>query len=175
MRIFFASFVTLITLSSIANVAYANGDNSGTGGSSSSTSFTSNHTGFVIPTCSLKVDDGVLPENQDLVSNLTSSTKGKISTICNSAGSSLSVSLDTGAVPAQPNLSQLFKLNGGTGAYSGFNMANFGTTYSKSNLTTSVYSNNPSTLDVIARAIVPNSQVLAAGNYLIRVKATVTP
>ena len=176
MRKIFASFITFIALSSLASVAHANGDNTGAGGSASAASFNSVHSGAVIATCSLKVDDGTLPSNQDLVivNNLTSSVLGKISTVCNSAGSKLSVGFDTGSAPAQPGYLEFFKLNAGTGAYSANNMSGFGTTYSKSNLTNG-YSNTPSTLDVTARAIVPAAQVLTAGTYTIKVKATVTP
>jgi hypothetical protein len=174
MRKNFASFITFMALSSLASVAHANGDNTGAGGSASAASFNSVHSGAVIATCSLKVDDGALPNNQDLVNNLTSSTLGKISTVCNSVGSNLSVSFDTGSAPAQPNYSEFFKLNAGTGAYSANNMSGFGITYSQSNLTNG-YSNTPSTLDVTARAIVPAAQVLAAGTYTIKVKATITP
>jgi hypothetical protein len=174
MRRIFASFITFIALSSLASGAHANGDNTGAGGSSSAASFNSVHSGGVIATCSLKVEDGELPNNQDLVNSLTSSTLGKISTICNSAGSNLSVSLDTGVAPTQLNYSELFKLNAGTGAYPVAAMSSFGTTYSKTNLTNG-YSNTPSTLAVTARAIVPTTQVLASGTYTIKVKATVTP
>ncbi len=171
MKKFFAIF---IALSSIATGAQANGDNTGSGGSSAAESFNSVHSGAVIATCSLKVEDGALPNNQDLVNNLTSSTLGKISTVCNSAGSNLLVNLDTGVAPTQPNYQELFKLNAGTGAYPVAAMSGFGSTYSKANLTNG-YSNTPSTLAVTARAIVPTTQVLAAGTYTIKVKATVTP
>lgn len=174
MRKFFASFITTIVLSSLASATYASGDNTGSGGSSAAASFNSVHSGSVIATCSLKVEDGALPSNQDLVNSLTSSTLGKISTVCNNTGSKLSVSLDTGSAPTQPNYSQFFRLNGGTGAYSGFNMSSFATTYTRDDLTNG-YSKTPSTLDVIARAFVPTTQVLTAGTYIIKVKATVAP
>ena len=174
MRKIFASFVTFIALSSLASGAHAGDDNTGAGGSASAASFNSVHSGGVIATCSLKVDDGELPNNQDLVNNLTSSALGKISTVCNNAGSNLSVSLVTSTAPAQPNYQELFKLNAGTGAYPAAAMSSFGTTYSKTNLTNG-YSNTPSTLAVTARAIVPLTQVPASGTYTIKVKATVTP
>ncbi len=178
MRKIIVSIATILTLSSIASLANANGSNVSGGGSSTSANFNSNHTGTVAATCSLDVLDGTLPVGQDFTSSLiTTGTLGKISTVCNSPSSNLSVSIVPGTHPTQPNYSESFKLTNGTGAYLTSSMTSFLVspgTYSKTNLANG-YSSSASTLNVLAKASVPPSQVLAAGNYIVNVKVTVTP
>jgi hypothetical protein len=140
---------------------------------------TSVHSGTVTPTCSLVVVNGSLPLDETLTPNLTtnnsSADAGKISTVCNRAGSTLKVELTTGSFPPQPNITQHFLLSNGTGAYaSGLPTTFAATTYNKTNLTNS-YLSSTSDIRVRARIFVPNTQNLAAGSYTVNILATVTP
>jgi hypothetical protein len=174
MRKILASIATILVFNSLAGVALAG--SIGTQTISTPTGYDSVHSGTVTATCTVNVKDGELPTDQELVTNLVTigSNRGKISTVCNNASSSLLVTLATGSAPAQPNYSEDFKLINGTGAYPVAPMSGYGTTYSKLNLING-YSNTPSTLEVVARAKVLAGYYLAPGTYTVKVKATVTP
>lgn len=183
MKKILASVATVVALTGFASAAHAAGDNTGTGGSSAAVTFDSVHSGSVAATCSLKVDDGVLnTSGAGLVSSLTSATKGKISTVCNSATSNLVVTIDPMASAASGDViaagitgyARTFELSGGSGAYASGLTGGFVTTDGKTNLTNG-YSATASAVDVTAKVAVSNTFVLPAGNYTVNVKATVTP
>lgn len=173
-KLFLALLLTTSVSIGWSSAAEAGGSNI-PGGSLSIASYNSNHSGSVAGTCSLAVVDGILPINQGFVSSLTSTTKGKISTVCNTTSSSLTVKLVAGSAPSQAGYAETFKLDGGTGAYftglpNGFNS----TTYTKNNIS-SGFSGIASNINVTARGAVAPSKLLAAGSYTIKVQATVTP
>ncbi len=180
MKKILASIATVVALTGLAAGAHAAGDNTAAGGSSTAADFNSEHTGSVTPTCSLKVDNGALPATAGLVSSLTSTTKGKIATVCNSATSNLAVSIDS-TTPAAGNVLaatltgylESFELTGGTGPYAAI-PAGFITTSTTSDLTNG-YSATAATVDVAAKVAVGSTFNLPAGAYIVKVKATVTP
>jgi hypothetical protein len=181
MKKILASLIAISTVVGFASASHAGGSNA-PGGNTVATNFTSDHTGSVDGTCSLTVVNGVLPNNQGFVSSLTSTTKGSISTVCNTTTSTIAVKLDTGVAPTQPGYVEEFQLDAGTGAYpagaagAGVSGGFQGTayTYNKIDLSNG-FSGIPSTMDVTARGSVTTPQILAAGSYTIKVKATVTP
>lgn len=143
----------------------------------------STHSGSVTATCSLVVTDGTLADQEDLSSVIETpnalSTRGLISTVCNSPLSTLTVSLDTPIHPPQQNVTQSFRLSNGTGAYSGIIVPNnpsgfTSINYQKINLV-NTFASAVSTIAVRARIAVPPTQNLAAGSYTAKVVATVTP
>lgn len=178
MKKILASVAALAAVTGFASNAFAAGDNSPSG-SSSAASYTSDHTGSVTPTCSLKVTDGALP-TVGLSSSLTSSTNGSIETVCNSMASTLAVSIDNTS-PNTGNLlaagvsgyAQTFQLSSGSGAYSTI-PAGFVTTYNQTDLSNG-YSAIPSTVAVTAKVAVGSGFNLPGGAYTVKVKATVTP
>jgi hypothetical protein len=167
-----SSLIAVSALAGLATAASAAGNDPGFG---TATGYDSIHTGSVVATCSLDVTDGALPTGQGFVNSLTSTTKGKISTVCNSTGSTLKVELAPGVHPVQPNYTERFRLTGGTGVYAtGLPTGFIAGPYNRTNLSNG-FSSAVSTIDVTARASVPTSQVLAVGTYTVNVKATVTP
>jgi hypothetical protein len=172
MRKILSALIAAFAVAGFTSSASAAGNDPGFG---TATDFDSIHTGDVVATCSLDVTDGALPTGQGFVNSLTSTTKGKISTVCNSVGSTLKVELVPGVHPTQPNYTERFRLNGGTGAYAtGLPSGFIAGPYNKTNLSNG-FSSAISKIDVTARASVPTSQVLAVGTYTINVRATVTP
>ncbi len=183
MKKIIASVAILAVAAVCAPSAYANGDNSAAGGSTTAASFDSIHTGSVAGTCSLAVTDGVLPTGQGFLSSLTSTTKGKISTVCNTTTSKLETSA-TGVTTALGGqaVAYTYKLDNGNGAYFGVNTVGPGgftavnpVSAVRKNDLSNGFSSAVSTLDVTAKASVPTSQILAAGNYTVTIVATVTP
>jgi hypothetical protein len=182
MKKILASIATVVALTGFAAGAHAAGDNTGAGGSSAAADFNSVHSGSVSATCSLKVDDGALPTAAGLVSSLTSTTKGKIATVCNNATSKLDVTIDNSVAAAAGNAlaapltgyAQSFELSGGTGAYSAIVPSFTVGPLAQSNLS-NAYSATASTVDVAAKVAVDSTLILPAGAYTVNVKATVTP
>ncbi len=176
MKHLLAVFLLLGSTLAIPQLANAGGNNI-PGGSTTSANFTSNHTGSVAGTCSLTVVNGQLPTNTGFVSSLTSTTPGTISTVCNTTTSTIAVNLIAGSAPAQTGYAEQFRLLNGTGAYPPNPSGGFqgsGYTYTKTNLSNG-FSGIPSSMSVVARGAVAPVKILAAGNYVIRVQATVTP
>ncbi len=177
MKKILASIVALTAVTGFASVAHA-------GGTATSTtvgtpaSETSVHAGSAGANCSITVVDGALPNATALVTNLTSTTLGKISTTCNTATSTLTVGLST-PIPGvdDPNagqtLTRTFDLSNGNGAYAGV-ATGFVTTYNKVNVSNG-FSATASDLDVTAKIEAPTGANLAAGPYIAKVLATVTP
>jgi hypothetical protein len=170
MKKILSALIAVSAVAGFAGAANAAGNDPGFG---ATTGFDSIHTGDVVATCSLDVTDGALPTSQGFVSSLTSTTTGKISTVCNSTGSTITVTLGTGVAPTQPNYTQDFKLDNGSGAYNTVSTG-FISAYNQTDLSNG-FSSVASNLDITARASVPTSQVLAAGTYTVVVNATVTP
>jgi hypothetical protein len=179
MKKILASIATVVALTGFAAGSHAAGDNTGAGGSSTAANYNSVHSGGVSATCSLKVDDGALPTNAGLVSNLVSSVNGKIATVCNNATSKLDVTIDASAAPgnalaaALAGYNQEFFLTNGIGAYPAPNTG-FLTSLTQNNLSNG-YSSTASTVDVGAKVSVGSGFNLPAGAYTVNVKATVTP
>jgi hypothetical protein len=150
------------------------------GFSPSASAQTSVSSGAVNPTCSLTVTDGNLPQDEIFTFNLTTSNtsadRGRISTVCNSTSSTLRVELSPGVhPPLQPGLTESFALNVGTGAYAAGLPTAFRTIpYTKTNLI-NTYSSAASEIGVRARVSVPSTRFLAAGDYTVNVRVTITP
>jgi hypothetical protein len=168
MKIFLASLITVAAVAIFASTAHAD-----TG--------TSTHTGDVAGTCTLDVTDGALPTDQGLVTQLSTPTgdRGTISTVCNTTGSNIIVSLGVGSHPVQAGYYERFKLTNGNGAYlstaapypsSGFTAVS----YTKSDLSNG-FSSTASTMKVSAQAGVPSGRYLAAGDYTVVLDVSVTP
>jgi hypothetical protein len=128
-----------------------------------------------------KVTDGALPTSAGFVNAIESSTPGKISTLCNTKLSNLTVKLESLATETVASTGQAitrsYKLDGGTGAYaSGFNQTSFGTVDTSKADISNNFSSTASTFDVRTKVAAAAGQNLAAGpEYKVKVKATVTP
>jgi hypothetical protein len=179
MKKILASLAAAVAVTGFASGAYA-----GSGGVqtvTTGTSYNSEHSGTVNATCTINVTDGAFT-NAGLVSSLTSTTLGKISTVCNNSASSLAVILDTGVQPSQLTnavataigFAETFQLTNGNGAYPTTPMSAFGTTYNKIDLSNG-FSTTASNMDVTAKVAVNSGYNLPSGTYTVKVKATVTP
>jgi hypothetical protein len=144
--------------------------------------------------CDLTITPGTLVNvaAATLADTMVSGTPGAIETTCNTSAASLTVETaptfheSTGlAVPttaAVQAVTTKFSLVGTSGAYTAAGPGSVGTTVpvglSSTTYTTTVNHANQmalSKLTVGAELKAPTGQVLAAGNYKVRVKATLTP
>jgi hypothetical protein len=171
MKKILSALIVTAVFAGLSSAAHAAGSDPGF---TATTGFDSEHTGSVDATCSLDVLDGALPLNAGFTNSLTSSTLGKISTVCNSDGSKLVVSLGVGSAPTQAGYTEEYKLDNGGGAYTGVSTGFVSAPTTINDLSNS-YLAAASNVDVTARASVPTGYNLAAGGYTINVTATVTP
>jgi hypothetical protein len=184
MKKFIAVIAAVASVVASTSIANAGGTNA-PGGSTAAANFTSVFNGSVAGTCSLTVMDGTLPTNQGFVSSLTTVAggEGKIKTVCNTTTSTLNVTLDPGVAPVQAGYVEEFALTAGTGAYAlggtatvvGPAPATFAAGDRDYTDLSNAFSATESVLDVTAKGSVAPANLLAAGNYTINVKATVTP
>jgi hypothetical protein len=184
MKKFIAVIAAVASVVGSTSIANASGTNA-PGGSTAAFDATAIFNGSVSGTCSLTVVDGSLPTNQGFGNILlgTGTNAGRIRTVCNTTTSKLKVELAPGSAPVQPNYDEEFALRAGTGAYAvggtatvvGPTPANFNDGDREYTDLSNGFSATESVLRVVARASVPATQNLAAGTYIINVKATVTP
>jgi hypothetical protein len=179
MKKILASIVALTAVTGFAGVAHAGGTATSTvvGTPASQTSI---HSGSAAVNCTIVVADGSLPNATTLVNDLTSPTAANISTVCNTATSTLTVGLaatipgtDDPGTAQTPSLIRTFNLVGVDGAYAGVNTG-FVNTYNQTPVHNG-FSSATSNVGVIAKIAAPTGQNLAAGPYIAKILATLTP
>jgi hypothetical protein len=151
-------------------------------------SATSTHDGLVNATCHVVGTDGALTPvaGVGLTSQVTSSSVGTFATTCNTATSSLTVTVDTALFNGNAMLPAVgtatFNLDNGSGAYAAAGTAPLpvaGTGYVATYTTVGNLSNGflvtPSVMDVKARVDAPTGTYLQAGTYKVIIKATTSP
>jgi uncharacterized low-complexity protein len=177
-------------LASVAAVAAITGFAATANAQAQSSDVTVTQTGIVSGTCTIKkTADGSLP-SAGLVNSISSSTPGKIETVCNTMISKLTVALDpstpasvileAGRGEAPMTITRKFNLTNGTQAYAatgsaGFTEPGFGNTSKTYTNLSNNYVATPSSLDVLARVEVSTGKILPAGGYPVKVVFTVTP
>jgi hypothetical protein len=151
----------------------------------SAQSSTATFNGTVNGVCTITASGATFPTATTLTPSITSAT-GTIKTKCNTPAASLTVALDTHTAADSPStgtpatalqtVTRFYELSGGTNAYSGLIVA---PAYTSTAQTLSNINHANSTADSVlnltAKIDAPTNENLAAGSYITRVIATITP
>jgi hypothetical protein len=181
---------SLIAVTAVAGFASAASANVANGPQSSTVDFSGN----APAACDLTVTAGTLTDVSaaTLSDTMASATSGAIKTTCNTSGATLKVETaptfyeSTGlAIPTAVGsqaVTTKFSLTGTSGVYAAAPGTVLGTALpvglNSATYNTTLNHNNQAALSVLtvgAELKAPTGEVLAAGNYIVRVKATLTP